>query len=363
MALSGSLLDFGFTDILQLVKMQRKSGRLTLTSREQSIALWFQAGDLIYAKDDDRPLAAAVGGRLIQDGLLSQTGWQKALVAQRAAGRPLGEFLPDVESGVLTGLAATYLRETVFAVFRWVEGDYSFDADVPQPPGMDAIPLDPIDADDLLMEAANQTEAWRALDGELPTWRLILAPDGKAEAADGEISGVEEHVLGLLDGYRDVRGVVEISRYGALETCQALATLKAARRLRVVGESAPRRVRRTLTKARKIHTGRRAQAVRRSSFRAVLVATACVAMMVLTGWLGFENASGHRSGSGPDLSASLASYRDYQVRQALRVYYLTHGTYPEALGVLARSGLLRDGAVTRGMRYRRTQDGFLLSRG
>jgi hypothetical protein len=363
MALSGSLLDFGFTDILQLVKMQRKSGRLTLTSREQSIALWFREGDLIYAKDDDRPMAAAVGGRLIQDGKVSQTEWQKVLGSQRAAGRPLAEFLPGVEPGLLAALAAAYLRETVFSVFRWVEGDYSFDADVPHPPGLDAIPLEPLDADDLLMEAANQTEAWRALDPDIPTWRLILAPEGEPVPEEADPDGMDAHLVALLDGHRDVRAVVEMSRYSALETCQVLATLKAAGRLKVVGESAPRTVRRTLTKARKIHTGRRAQAVRRSPFRAVLVGTACLAMMGLTGWLAFETSTGRRPVGTADVAASMVSYRDHQVRQALRVYYLTHGSYPEALDVLARDGLLKDRSVTRGLRYRRTADGFFLSSG
>lgn len=360
MALSGSLLDFGFTDVLQLVKMQRKGGMLVLSSREQDITLWFHAGDLVFAQDEARPMLAAVGARLAADGLVSPGQWRKAVEAQRGTGKPLAEQLPEEAAARLEDLGTHYLRETAFAVFRWLEGDYTFEADVPRPLGSEAIPLAPISTDDLLMESAARAEAWVPVDAELPSWHLILAPAG-SDGRDDPLAEVEDHVYALLDRHRDVRAVMEASRWGALETCQALAHLKTTGRARVVGQTEARPARSPLAKARKGRPRRRAR--RRPLYRSWLVALGCAAMVALTGWLGVQSylIPGPKATAG--LFQSTAQYRAHQVRQALRVYHLTHGGYPESLQVLERAGLVAPGVVGPGMRYSREGDGFILSDG
>jgi hypothetical protein len=359
MALSGSLLDFGFTDILQLVKMQRKGGMLVLNSRERDITLWFHAGDLVFAQDDSRPMLTAVGARLAADGLVSPGQWKKAVEAQKGTGKPL-ERLPEPAEARLEELGTHYLRETAFAAFRYLEGDYTFEADVPRPVGSEAISLPPINTDDLLMESASRAEAWASVDAELPSWHLILAPAG-SDGRDDPLAEVEDHVYALLDRHRDVRGVVEASRWGALETCRALVQLKVTGRARVVGQTEARPLRGHVSKAKKSRTRRIAR--RRPYYRAAFVAVGCAAVMALTGWLGVQSylIPGPEATAG--LFASTAQYRAHQVRQALRVYHLTHGAYPESLEALEKAGMVAPGVVNARMRYSREGDGFILSDG
>jgi hypothetical protein len=368
MALSGSLLDFGFTDILQLVKMQRKAGRLALTSREQQVVLWFDQGDLVHAEDEARPLTQALGARLAADGTVAPAQWRKAVEGRKGNGAPLAEALPAGTGETLAALADAYRRETAFGVFRWLEGDYTFEADEPPPPAAGAVPLPPINTDDLLMDAASRAAAWQEVDANLANTRLILAPAGSdpgpdGEAGDASLSETQGHVLALLDRRRDVRAVVEASRWGCLETCQALAALLAAKRVRVVGESPPRPGREVEGAPRKTRARRRVRRRRRSLWQAAVVALGCAGLMALTGWMGLRSFSGEYPSGLAGFFQSTASYRDHQVRQALRVYYLTHGAYPETLDALRDAGLVGEGVVTPAMRYRRTRDGFILSRG
>jgi hypothetical protein len=366
MALSGSLLDFGFTDILQLVKMQRKGGRLAVTSREQQVVMWFGEGDLVFAQDEGRPLTAVVGRALEAEGLVRAGPWRKAVEVQREKGGDLAGLLPDLDSARLEALAADYVRETVYGVFRWLEGDYTFDADLELPPGVPAVPLGPIDTDDLMMEAAARAATWQELDTALPSWRAILAVAGSDLGPEGAESDAsrppdQRHVLGLLDRRRDVRAVVAASRLGALETCQALAALQAAGRIRVVGETAQR----PMEPAPAHSTPRRkARGLRRgTAWRAALVTAGCGGAMLLTGWLAYQRVAGEARPGLAALAASTAPYRDHQVRQALRVYRLTHGAYPDDLGALREAGLVGEGVIDPAMHYSRAGDGFILSSG
>jgi len=368
MSLSGSLLDFNFTDILQLVKMQRKTGCLALRAREASAAFWFEGGDLTFAHDDARPMTSAVGRRLGADGLVGEAAWRRAVDEQRRSGQPLADLLVGVDPEPLAPLATEYLRESVFSVFRWIEGDYTFDTEIPPPPEAKAISVPPIDTGDLLMEAAQRSEAWSVVDGEIPSWRLIFAPTGGAasppEPGDG-YGPVEAHVLGLLDGRRDVQEVVGWSRYGALETCQGLSFLKVAGRIVAVGERAPRPGAQGPTRKQKVAQRKRIQGlpVWRVAWRTSVVALGCTALVAGVGWMGYQGYSqGGLEGLSP-LAHSTGTYREHQVRQALEVYHLVHGTYPDRLDALLDTGLLAGPAVTVGMRYVPTADGFTLHLG
>lgn len=367
MSLSGSLLDFNFTDILQLVKMQRKTGCLALRSRDATAALWFDDGNLIHTHDDARPLTSAVGRRLGADGLVGEAAWRRAVDEQRRSGRPLADLLVGVDPEPLAPLATEYLRETVFAVFRWLEGDYTFDTEIPPPAEAGAIPVPPIDTGDLLMEAAQRSEAWAVVDGEIPSWRLIFAPTGGAAPPDpGDGFGpVEAHVLGLLDGRRDVQDVVGWSRHGALETCQALSFLKVAGRIVAVGERAPRPGAQGPAGRRKPAQVRRIQglAVWRVAWRACVVAVGCTALVAGVGWMGFQAYGAKGISAMSPLAGSTATYREHQVRQALEVYHLVHGRYPDRLDALVGAGLLAGPRATAGWTYATTPDGFTLHQG
>jgi hypothetical protein len=368
MSLSGSLLDFNFTDILQLVKMQRKTGCLALRSRETTAAFWFEDGDLIFAHDDAHPMTSVVGRRLGADGLVGEAAWRRAVEEQRRSARPLADLLVGVDPEPLAPLATEYLRESVFAVFRWIEGDYTFDTEIPSPPEAGAIPVPPIDTGDLLMEAAQRSEAWSVVDGEIPSWRLIFAATGGAMPAPDPGDGygpVEAHVLGLLDGRRDVQEVVGWSRYGALETCQGLAFLKVAGRIVAVGERAPRPGAQGASRKRKAAQRKRIQGlpVWRVAWRTGVVAIGCTALVAGVGWKGYQAYTQGGLEALSPLARSTANYREHQVRQALEVYHLVHGAYPDHLDLLLDTGLLSGPAVTTGMRYVPTGDGFTLHLG
>lgn len=197
---TGSLLDFNVTDVLQLIKMQRKDGLLIMVSRQNTVALWCRNGDLVFADDSDRPPVDTLGQWMIRDGLLDRKTWNQARDRHLETGQPIDSVLVatgKMSLGAFQALALHYLRETVFSLFRWLEGDYSFETETSlnAPLGQ---PLPPINTEDILMEAAHRAEEWPFVDTKIPSMNAIFALTDKGKAALEDARGREAQTRAAL---------------------------------------------------------------------------------------------------------------------------------------------------------------------
>ena len=71
MALEGTLQDFALVDILQLVGMQRKTGTLALTRKDETIAVLLQDGMVVWASPENAVFEKTLGRVLVRRGQIS----------------------------------------------------------------------------------------------------------------------------------------------------------------------------------------------------------------------------------------------------------------------------------------------------
>ena len=90
MALEGTLRDFSLADIFQLIGLQRKTGVLTLRSKEDTVTVTFLDGKVVGADSLDRRLENRLGSVLIRTGYLSQDQLNRALEIQKETLQRLG---------------------------------------------------------------------------------------------------------------------------------------------------------------------------------------------------------------------------------------------------------------------------------
>ena len=90
MALNGTLGDFSLTDILQLIGLQRKTGLLILRQGETEVSIAFDAGRVVGADSNVRPLEQRVGRLLVRTGRLTESRLDEALAIQRETLQRLG---------------------------------------------------------------------------------------------------------------------------------------------------------------------------------------------------------------------------------------------------------------------------------
>ncbi len=372
MALSGSLLDFNATDILQLIKMQAKTGVLTVVSRTSTLSFSFQDGDLVFADSPDTPFLDQLGRRMVREGGVSGRAWQRAVDKFRSDGTSLDrglESASDEAQALLLEQVDQYRRNAMFSLFGWLEGDYTFSGDATLPLPVTAA-LSAIDTHDILMEASQRADEWPLIEQHISNGNQIfhnVAGDAPAldatEGVDGlpgwdVLSAKEQHILQLVDGHRDVWEIHELSRYDGFTSSKSLAGLLEKGMIAQSGVSQRKAAQAApvvaVPDAPASHRARRGSPVL-VSLLCVLVMALCLGLVVGMGSVATDQAS-------TGLLASTASYRDHNVRQAIKVYRLVYGRFPDSLQTLQKEGLV-DAVATVGLVYKRTADGFSLHHG
>src|SRR3954468_23217028 len=97
MALEGTLKDFSLADIFQLIGLQRKTGVLTLRSKDDTVTVTFLDGKVVGADSLNRRLETRLGSVLMKSGIVTQEQLARALDIQKETLQRLGYVLVHYE--------------------------------------------------------------------------------------------------------------------------------------------------------------------------------------------------------------------------------------------------------------------------
>jgi len=256
MALEGTLRDFSFADILQLISLQRKTGVLTLKSEDNVVTISFLNGRLVGASSLNQHTEDRLGLILLKRGAITDAELEAALRRQEETLQRLGRILIDHE--VVPGPAVRealeqQILQIVFRVFRWADGEYHFSQETDIDYDRDL--MVPMVADSIIMEGARMTDEWPFVDQRIPDRNVVFVkidPDRRFDVADEpepeldelafsftelpEDSGIvtpsddrltsNQHTMyELVNGRETVHELILRSPLIEFETCKALAEL------------------------------------------------------------------------------------------------------------------------------------------
>ncbi len=160
MSLVGSLEDLGLGDILQIVSLSRKSGLLMIHSEEGE-------GRIVFC--DGLVRAAFVKGEandlrdlLLRTGFVADAEFAKASELAAARGVPLDEIIPEctgLTKERLDSLRREHIERSVFRIFSWQGGEFSFEVrDQVDPRDSEILLSTGINAQYLTMEATRMDD-------------------------------------------------------------------------------------------------------------------------------------------------------------------------------------------------------------
>lgn len=168
MALKGNLRDFSTTQLLNLINLARKTGKLTADAQDRHAYLFFREGRLIHASTNalEGHLAAMLfkTGKLTQeqaDVISSQSG---ASASDKIMGKYLMEAKLVSRDDIVQGVK-DYMLEIVYDLFTWTEGDFFFEQDTL--PANDRITV-PLNLDNVILEGSRRIQEYDRLQDELP---------------------------------------------------------------------------------------------------------------------------------------------------------------------------------------------------
>jgi hypothetical protein len=262
--LRGTLGDFSFADILQLIGLQRKSGVLILEREGERVEIGLDSGRVVSAESSKRPLEQRLGNLLLRIGRLTESRLAEALAAQKQTLKRLGHVLVDngwVDQESIRRQLMLQITETVYDLFGWTSGEYDFRPE--HEVEWDEQFIEPIPCEHLMMEGARMVDEWPMIQRLIPSPEVVLKPtpegeqliataatpleaqgsiydedidfelipsDPLGEAMAGPRLGrMERHVLRWVDGQRTAREIAELTELGRFEACKTLAKLVEAR--------------------------------------------------------------------------------------------------------------------------------------
>jgi hypothetical protein len=182
---AATLDDLGFPELLHLISLNRKSGRLSLTCREAHAVIVFRQGRITYAASSK--LKESFGYILMRNGVVTEQDLVEALERQDWLDhdRKLGSVL--VQMGRVSADEARralwqQAQWVITEVFQWRSGFFRFEAQAEPSLGGaaggadDVLPRDGFDTEELLLESVTLLDAAFERRNADPTRDEALAP-------------------------------------------------------------------------------------------------------------------------------------------------------------------------------------------
>ncbi len=369
MALEGTLRDFSLADIFQLIGIQKKTGVLTLKNRDEVVTVSFLNGDVVSADSLHKNLEDRLGNVLVKSGRISESRLQEALAVQKATLQRLGYILVHdgyISEEVLREALCLQITQIVYRLFRWNDGDYHFSQT--ESVEYDREHFTPVSAENILMEGIRMIDEWPIIERKIKSFDMIFRkahPDAQPvvisdeeEAAgglDAAFSDMGQHeekrrgneglrlareelaVYNLVDGTHNVQEIVDRARMGEFECCRILYDLLSRNLITSSGAvttapAAPRRF-------------RIAPLLEKAGYAAL---AAIVAVSLLT--VGGSPLSGTPvalapSGAVDKIMDLVARNRMDRIDEAVQIYYLQKGFFPDDLRDLVQGRLMPESAL------------------
>ncbi len=252
MALEGTLRDFSLADIFQLIGLQRKTGVLTLRSKNDTVTVTFLDGKVVGADSLSHRLENRLGNVLIKSGVLTADQLGRALEIQKETLQRLGFILTHygiISSDALKQAIQLQILQIVYRLFRWKDGDYHFSQETTIEYDRDNVV--PITAESILMEGARMIDEWPIIEKRIRSYDMVFrkkltdqeivvsdevdevdfdepSPGRRRRVGQSDrirISAEEKAIYDLVDGTMSVNDIVEGSRFAEFDTNKSLYEL------------------------------------------------------------------------------------------------------------------------------------------
>jgi len=396
MALRGTLGDFSVADIFQLVGHQGKTGVLRINNKSVEVGVFFVDGAVVRAEESGRAEADLLGNMMVRAEVFTEPELVAALETQKITQRRLGDILVEsgaTDQGTLREFTQLQTTETIYRLFEWSSGAYEF---TPQ----DVIEYDPethlpIRAENLLMEAFRIVDEWPAVRKVIPNNNVTFDPvrplppeksDGGDDDDDDIMAGFDamlggddgddddgghEHVgrnerkvYDLVAPERTAQDIIDRSRMGAFETCKALSNLvkQGFIEAQIPQERAavPRMSPKDL--AKKAYP----VFIRVGLYAVVALAVGGTVKLMDMDQNSIFSSKTNRTVRPVTIQSQVAEISRSRIQDAVEMYRMLVGEYPETLEAVVQRGLISDRQLRfpfdRRFLYVRTETGYRLMR-
>ena len=345
MALQGTLKDFSITEIIQLIGQQLKTGVLTIRRGKKVVEISFVDGMIVHVYSSYRGKKDLIGEILVKAKKITQEQLERVLRIQKGTLKYLGEIL--VELQLLTQddvlkVISTQVYETIYDLFWWEDGIFNFDLRLVE--SYKKIPF-ALSTEQVLLSILRMVDEWSEIEKKIFSphlvFKKVLASDRiPADALSPQtyfkekLDSEQELVFNLVDGTRTVEEIIARSLLGKFNTSEILNGFLEMGMIDIVGIRTPNLIK----KVSRINV--------REVLGFVYYGGALLFILLIIVYLkpGFMHHLWDSKIESIDFGAPthlVHKTQLHQIKNALEVYHLEKGQYPNRLEELVATRLLQ----------------------
>lgn len=360
MALEGNAGDFGLSEIFQLISIQKKSGMLSISGR-QNMAIFFENGMVISTRDRRAKTCDPLRDYLIRYGFIGSEEMNNLQQIQAGSGMDLTDILLSeryFSEDELRQIFTDQTYETIQEILSWPKSYYKFISGTNVLTGVRSFAE--IKVEGVLMESMRRIDEFPQIERIFPHAEMMVRRLEMKGDEETKLERAEEIVYELLEQERSIRDLVANARMARFCTYEALKNLLDKELLEITRDTGPQQ---------QAESGEERAAALRPAARArlaptlatVVILVACFALgefalpaLLPPGWTAgafAPRAAATPRGGPTSLPADLEEFRlrrlETTARQAIEEHRAVSGAYPFSLEVLVVKKILRPATLAR----------------
>jgi len=209
-AIRGNLAAFRIVELMQMLALQRQSGRLAINRKEGEAEIYFKDGVVGYASCSMNGSVPGIDGLLTKTCRVADDGLQHARRIADMTGQPIDGVLAQekiLDQKTFGSCLRRHTESVVFKALGWKDGEFLFDKS-PAPVFANPVALK---VDDLIIEGTRRSDEWVLIQQKIPNFSAVFEPlIGNAEELTRRgLSDMDLKVFALVDGKRSVQDIVD----------------------------------------------------------------------------------------------------------------------------------------------------------
>ncbi len=370
MALEGNAKDFGLSEILQLIALQKKTGMLSVTG-EESAVIFFIEGRVLSTRDRRSKARDPLKNYLLRYGFIGREEMNKIQQIQMESNLDLTEILLSEKyftEEQLTAILYEQVQESIQEILSWPKSFYKF---ITSKQALQAIQfLKPIKVEGLLMESMRRIDEFIELQGIFPSEEMALKHKEPGPDAAEKLEGREKTLFELLTYEKTLAELISKAKMPRFCTYESLKNLLEKGLLQITKEP-----KFTVVEVQQVVEKKNARSKWLAPSLAVIVLLiACYAageylvpLALPPGWRPHRRAESPKQSRGGEafLAAGLdelkVHYLEAAIEEGLEEYRATVGSYPFTLEVLAVKRIISKSLLDKihqtGLIYKLKDDG------
>lgn len=215
MALSGELKTMVLADILQWILMSRKTGMLTVESGIHTSKIFFKEGQIITTSSTDP--RSYLGQFLLSFTDVTEEQLREAFEEQERSRIQvhkgiftktlLGRILVDqkaISKDQMQRILQIKAEETMYSLFLWEQGIFTFEEEVMPP--HELVPIS-LDLQVIISSGIRRLEEWKKIRTIFPHRRITLTVHRKKLPSDLDMDRLERRIILLAEGGKTIEEI------------------------------------------------------------------------------------------------------------------------------------------------------------